>query len=205
MSGINHSPLQHTTPSHYIESPWVKSVQSFLHTCNASIYIPSLGTTKLFRTNDRLIMDIASSLSLPTHELQNINRCRIYLQVMNLSEISNSNGTHLLQSAFHGTPQPDGTPLLNATSASTLDWPPQLRPDKTSWASWQRLLRTLTTNDTSFQLQQSLREWLHPLLYHRIWQFQYDPTCNEIITTNLAGTHQYTLHDTKTRQAHAYR
>ena len=79
-------------------------------------------------------------MSLPRHgfsdkEMLLINRCRIYLQVHMVSEISTARGNHLCPDAWRGVPISAHTTLLL--------WPRQHRPNSTAWRAWRRFVSQL--------------------------------------------------------------
>jgi hypothetical protein len=61
-----------------------------------------------------MLMDLALSYNLSPKVLQAINICRIYLQVLTLSDISSANGTTLLSEVLDGQRPLD--------RSSTLHW-----------------------------------------------------------------------------------
>jgi hypothetical protein len=203
-SGSPDNPFVNTQQHGYISAPWVQSLQQFLHKCNAQIHIPRLHRLHPMRRNDQFIMTYANSLGLPTADLMSINRCRLFLQVMSLSEITNDNGTHILQHCLEGAVTDTGQPQLSLMSSSTLAWPAQPRPDATSWRAWKRLLYTLVTSSSSLALLTPLGPWLLPYSRHRTWHYGFDPVTKEVIHTTTETTRRYVLDSTKTRNTHRY-
>jgi len=72
--------------------------------------------------------------------LGTLNRCRLYLQVITLSDIVSSDGTRIITDIFHGIPLTERT--------STLKWPNQQRPPPKAWALWSSALKPLQPRDT---------------------------------------------------------
>jgi hypothetical protein len=175
-AGIDENPLEVTSPCRYIESPWVHSVQTFLHQCNASIRIPNLSSKHPLREHDRTIMSYTTDHDWSITDLRKINNCRLFLQVLYLSEIVSSTGTHILDCALHGHTNATGAPLLSNLSRSTIDWPTQPRPDSVTWGVWKRFLSTLTSSQSNTKLRVPLGHWYkleHPV---RTWHYRYNPT-----------------------------
>jgi len=69
------------------------------------------------------------------HQLSSINRCRVYLQALSLSDLVSADGRCVMSSAFTGHRLID--------RRSTLEWPAQLRPPKLDWLIWSSSLNTL--------------------------------------------------------------
>jgi hypothetical protein len=103
-------------------------------------------------------------------QLESINACRLYLQITTIAEISNENGTNLLQCALKGKlDQHTNLPQLWLYSKSTLDWPYQERPPTKAWYFWKKLLTSFTTNTPALSLIQPLGPWLSTVHTQRQW------------------------------------
>jgi hypothetical protein len=129
-TGMIHNPLEDTTPQVYVSAPWVDSIRNFLRTTKAQIRLPTLQTLKLLRENDHPIMKHHNKEQFTKSELESINACRIFLRVTTMAEITNNNGTHILENALVGKVDKYQQPLLWETSRSTLQWPMQELPPK---------------------------------------------------------------------------
>jgi hypothetical protein len=112
-----------------------------------------------------MIMDYALTLNLTTLQLWQINECRLYLQVLTISDLSTACGTHILPEVFKGRRNPD--------RISTLHWPTTQRP--TAWASWKRFLQHISSGT---KLEQSLGSWTK--VPHQKWRWFYNPTADTI-------------------------
>ena len=111
---------------------WFRSLQAFLAKIAHSLDIPNLYIPRPLRAHDQAIMSLPH-FNFSTQELQNINRCRIFLRVSMLSEICTSDGTRLLPEIWRGQ--------LPTISFSRLLWPRQPRPSTFSWRHWRRFLQ----------------------------------------------------------------
>jgi hypothetical protein len=78
-------------------------------------------------------MYLAVLLTSIKGELVQINICRLFLQVISISDICDTNGIRITQQAY------DGTFLQKRTN---IRWPNQHRPSKGGWLIWRRLLRS---------------------------------------------------------------
>jgi hypothetical protein len=98
LSGITGNPLENMAPIDYIDAPWVETTRIFLHSINATIQIPDLATIRPYRINDKGIMEQVSQNISDMTTLQQINNCRLYLQVHTLADIVTRRGRHLSRS-----------------------------------------------------------------------------------------------------------
>jgi hypothetical protein len=115
-TGITQNPLEATTSCSYVQSPWVQCIQSFLHQCNAQIRVPFITTKAPLRQHDKVIMEYACPSRFTPTELKQINYCRIYLQVLFLSEIVSDVGTHIVECALYGHSNPEGKSILSRSA-----------------------------------------------------------------------------------------
>jgi hypothetical protein len=93
------------------------------------------GNIILRRENDRFIMDVIALQceDFSTNELAHINRCRMYLQVTTLADITNGNGTMIRQGVQKGQMTSHNQPYYK--------WPRQTRPGMASWRLWRKALK----------------------------------------------------------------
>jgi hypothetical protein len=77
----------------YLEGIWFPTVRSYLSEISGSLRIAQARLQPLARCDDQYIMDmiLQSNLFSP-HELKFLNYCRLYLQVLTLSDIINAQG-----------------------------------------------------------------------------------------------------------------
>ena len=151
---------------------WFRSLQGFLATIHHSLEIPNLYLPRSVRQSDVAIMDLPTA-TFTLSDLQRINRCRLYLQVSVLSEISTGDGTQLQKEAWKGQ-----LPLNNY---SLLLWPRQPRPSAPAWRTWRRFLTQAlrpghyTCYSTHLPLKQPLGDWFSDFQRDRHWQWFYSP------------------------------
>jgi hypothetical protein len=93
-SGIGKPIMEDTRPLDYIEWGWIPGIRDFLQHIQGKI---TGVTTKppIYRINDAYIMDAPILHSMTRKERILIHRCRIYLQIECLSDISNAAGTKI--------------------------------------------------------------------------------------------------------------
>jgi hypothetical protein len=98
--------------------------------------------------NDVLLMDFFMTLNFSYRQMQQLNSCRIYLQVLTLSDITLADGRTLLPPYINGG--------LVFDRVSRLKWPKQLRPPAAAWTTWKTALAHISMNG---KLQQRLGQW----------------------------------------------
>jgi hypothetical protein len=132
VAGIFGCPFHNNTKTHYLQSNWVQSVQGYVSYINGSIIVWNKPTIQPLRENDIPIMS-ASTANFTRSDLQEINACRLFLQVTFLAEISCQSGKTFLQCAMKGTLDTFGKPMLWHISSSKLKWPNQSYPSSSAW------------------------------------------------------------------------
>ena len=106
---------------------------------------------EFLRENDSFIMEHLYQSNASDEELLTCNRCRIYLQVLTISEITTGDGLSLLTSSLRG--ERLCSPLRNWS------WPKQPRPSKSEWRVWNRLLQSTICRFAPNQLVTPLGKW----------------------------------------------
>ena len=99
------------------------------------------------RTDDIIIMDYVQK-HIPRWMWIGINNCRLYLQAIALSDLTNIEGTHIL---------PGNYQVTERQRTSRLDFPLQDKPNESDINCWQYLIRYVTA-DTS-KLRIPLGRW----------------------------------------------
>jgi hypothetical protein len=106
-------------------------------------------TPTLPMIHDLMLMDYFVSRKFKPQQLEVLNHCRIYLQVLSLTDIVTADGKQIIIPALNGNKLTD--------RKSTLNWPIQQRPTKSAWKLWASALQHLHTNGT---LHEPLTDWL---------------------------------------------
>jgi hypothetical protein len=126
---------------------WITELWGHLSTCKATVEINGLWEPKENRKSYLAIMErLVASGRLSGKELQQINYCRIYLQVLFMSDIANIKGTEVEEWARKGERQPG--------RKSEWEWPVQQRP--VSWKAWKDVIEYLAPDN---QISLTLGEW----------------------------------------------
>jgi hypothetical protein len=138
---LNYERLGHLSPPSWISNLW-----HFCHKYEIQIdenHTPNVITR---RVNDKFLMEtIAAGTQFTNNELSHINRCRLYLQIMTLSDITNGNGTLLRQGVLKGN--------IQRMNESHYLWPRQTRPGVASWRLWRKAIKTTFMREINLHLK----------------------------------------------------
>jgi hypothetical protein len=83
-----------------------------------------------FCQHDKAIMDSTILSRYPKSEQEMINACRLFLKVNTLAEITNHQGSKILDCVRNCALSSEGHPTLHEISKSKLQWPYQTRPPR---------------------------------------------------------------------------
>jgi hypothetical protein len=147
---------------------WITAIWENLHSCNSTLKITVKWKPQANHQNYVAVMEaLTETGNFSAKDLREVNRCRIYLLVFYISDISTVNRQEITAWARKG--RRDGG------RKSTWAWPVQQRP--TSWKAWKLTLEYLTPDGC---VEAQLGEWLekhhqqsewyleseHNILYH---------------------------------------
>lgn len=148
---------------------------------------------QLVREGDTMILDHALQLNFNTLQLRQLNACRMYLQVLTISDISTADGNHVLPNIFQGRRTSD--------RVSTLNW--SITRRLMSWVAWKLFLQHISSGT---KLEKSLGSWIR--IPHQQWSWFYNPIRDVVYHQfSLNNWRQYTklTPTTSTRhQSHLY-
>ncbi len=151
------------------------------------------------RTYDVYIMEVAGELGLTKVQLEQINTCRMFLQITTLADMMDHMGGFLLPHAFLQTSS-EHRIGLESLSTSTLMWPEISNPTKAMWKLWTKTICMLFTGDTNgTQLRQPLGAWTSNFQKYWDWKWRM-PTADRLLNrrSNMANPRSAIL--TKTQQ-----
>jgi hypothetical protein len=119
-----------TTPLPHMESCWLSSMRRFLCCIDGQIEVDNAAVLPIQREHDFHVMDavLASSLFTPD-EINQINYCRLYLQAVTISALTQAEGTRLDPHMHIGTPS-------RLSSTTTLHQVNQAKPNPAAWRIW---------------------------------------------------------------------
>jgi hypothetical protein len=123
------------TPYSWVEKGWLTSLWEFASQVKLTFSYPSAWQPPLPRQGDISLTDFFLSLKLSPKEMELLNQCRLYLQVLTLSDIVAANGLFILQHAKDG--------VKDNTRESRLRWPNQGKPTANDWTTWRSTLSAL--------------------------------------------------------------
>lgn len=174
VAGVSYCPLQ--KPEYntaYVEHPWFNTLMTFLRNSHASI--ETNDEPKVFcRTDDSCLIEDFLLLDPTISELRTLNKCRLFLRATTLSDIVNSNGTHILERCWLGT-EPLDSPLL---------WPRQQQPPAEAWRLWRTYLASCYLDQDEYHHKQ--RKDL--TLIHRLGQWNQNHRPRQIRTYYVSPT-----------------
>ena len=127
---------------------WVAATWEYCVT-NKITFDEKCGNLHLRRENDQFIMEAAMKYGMDDATLLAMNRCRLYLQVNLLSEISSGDGRFLSGPSLRGV----------RVTCNAYKWPAQDNPPAVDWNTWRKAIHTLFA-PTSNQLTSPLGDWI---------------------------------------------
>jgi hypothetical protein len=152
--------LESTINTEYVEMNWFLSVQEFLVAINAKVHIPNLWTPSKSRVNDIILMDVVSQLDIPLSKKISFNTWRLFYRVNTLSDMTNSQGTHI-QPRFLNKYGID-----TYTPNSILQWPNQPPPAPKYYTNWIQVLHAVVGVDKDGKLHRPLGRWISTASSH---------------------------------------
>jgi len=170
-AGLQQHILTDTTPCIWIPDRWLSRIRQTLHKYNISIKY-NAWTFPPIRAHDVYIMEAVGELGLMKLQLEQLNACRMFLQITTLAELTDHTGSFILpQVLLQGqTDQPTG---LESLSQSTLNWPEISNPTKATWKLWTKTICMLFTgNPNGTQLRQPLGDWTTDFQKYREWKWK---------------------------------
>ena len=163
----------HTPVELYTQADWLNNTRIFLRSSDLTLTVNTFRTTP-HRSADRFLMDDATAwYTNAAIYLEDINNCRLYLQVTTLSEIATADGREIQPAIFHSASNPQPKSL----STSTHLWPRQACPSVQAWNKWNKFISTYTWNGS--MLRNPLGPW-YTVQQDRRWPWMYDTHRNLI-------------------------
>jgi hypothetical protein len=130
--------LPYSKYSKWIESSWLTSIWCCVSRVKFTLIVKN-AWMPLQRTNDLILMDYFVHLNYKPKELKSLNRCRIYLQVIFLSDIASVDSTEIAPKTLCGE--------MLSDRKSRLPWPTQHHPPKEDWLLWSLALKHLQSHN----------------------------------------------------------
>jgi len=169
---ILHQPYKHY--SLWIEHTWLTSFWAFLSKVQYKVVVSNQWVPTIQRCNDHSLMDQFQSLGYSAPQLGTLNRCRLYLQVLFLSDLTSADGTVIIPACKQGHR------LVNRVS--DLNWLIQDRPPPAAWTLWKQALAHFENKD---RLIIPLRNWTSHS--HQKWRWFSEVSSKHIYGTDEQG------------------
>ena len=95
--GVSFPILNHANvPLPHIECKWITSIRTFLSAANMTIQVDTADIPPLQREGDAYIMNtVIQAVKFSPTDIRKINYCRLFLQVVTISDISMASGIAL--------------------------------------------------------------------------------------------------------------
>jgi Reverse transcriptase (RNA-dependent DNA polymerase) len=157
--------LDYNKWAHLANTSWVKHTWQFISDNGLQLQT-DLPTLQYRRHNDLYLMDIfINSAKYSPQELQQLNWCRIYLQVITVADITDARGHRILHHIWQGNKE--------TQPRAQYAWPNQGKPSRQSWIAWRAALaRTLGMTPTRPNYNCNLGDWTTE---GQAWQWHYSP------------------------------
>jgi hypothetical protein len=162
----------------WIDSGWLPSIWQFLNRAQLKIFIRKAYIPRTQRVHDIALMDFFLSLKYLPAVLRILNACRLYLQVIIVSDITTASGEEIEDDIKRGRQMID--------RESRLHWPTQQRPPRQAWKQWQEALKYLGNGP---KLKQPLGDWT--TASHQKWKWFLHQEDNELYKLSSDGWEQY--------------
>ncbi len=125
---------------------WLSHLHHTMKTYGLQIHYPAWNVL-LLRQHNRYIMDDLTDQGLPRANLEKVNACRMFLQVMTLAEITDHTGSSLLSQVLTSYCQPLLAGLKHI-SQSMLRRPYIHPPSAACWHLWSLTICQIYTSST---------------------------------------------------------
>jgi hypothetical protein len=143
-AGIGQSILENCTALDYIEWGWIPQIRDFLWHINGSIQ-GAIDQPAVYRENDTYLMDAEHIEKISRREKIYIHRCRLYLHVATMSDITTSDGKTIHNAWF--------APDTEKPSKSIHRWPRQDSPNRAAWKAWSNFLWSLCSGSGDLKIK----------------------------------------------------
>ena len=120
----------------YLPVGWIQNLHVHLVDTKIKVEVYGLWRPTKQREEDRILMDIAQH-QIPSWAWAGIDRCRLFLGVNTLADITSIDGSYILL---------DAREVKDKRRRSRLHFPVQAKPDKTNIVQWQYLIDSVSTN-----------------------------------------------------------
>ena len=124
--------LDYNVYGYLLPKTWIRSLWEFVDEYKIKLPTYEHGIKKK-RDGDEFLMDAFHRAGYSKKRLSKLNRCRLFLQVEILSDITDGTGNQISNCAYQGH--------RTSHELSSHDWPEQISPNANHWALWRQALR----------------------------------------------------------------
>ena len=163
----------------WLETGWLQSLWSFASKYSLKFLYPTGWVPPKPRSYDMFLMDFFQQCKLTVKDMRVLNRCRLYLQVLTVSDIMTADGKAILPAIKTGQ-------LLDDRPSNLL-WPTQGRPSPQEWNIWKQHLAHM---ENKGKLVQPLGKWIAST--HQRWRYLSDLTTD--IVYDISSTPALQFH-----------
>jgi ribonuclease HI len=122
----------------FVDNYWLTSVWQYASRIQLKIDVENHWVPTICRAGDTILMDYAFALHLHPKSIKLLNQCRLYLQVLSLSDIVDASGSYIIGEYCTGKRPAD--------RVSNLKWPIQSCPLREAWTVWKNFLQHFHTH-----------------------------------------------------------
>jgi hypothetical protein len=155
VSGVSKFLLTDTEPHSYSGGFWIPRLREYMNMNNLTLQIENIWIPKMYRLHDCTIMDKAITIYPNAKELRIINRCRLYLKAITLSDICTAEGDFITEYSWNPMKLHQS---VKQEKLSSLNYPNQ-QPPKRGWEVWRKFLKKLTKDTNHKKLITKLGAW----------------------------------------------
>ncbi len=153
---IPYDQMTHLATDSLIKSSWLFLHENSISLCHDIQY-------PIQREHDLILMQEFYKVHPTANHLLSLNKCRLFLHAYYVSDIATGSGSHLLDSAWKGSPS-------FHLSYRQHTWPIQGRPSYSDWEIWRQYLQRC-------KLKHHLGHWV---IHNSICKWFYSPSLSSI-------------------------
>ena len=163
------------THSTLLTHSWAVETWRFmqLHAITIDLHLPQF---RLRRLNDTFLMPALLNSSIPKTQWKQFNKCRLYLNVISLADLSTGDGMYLREDMLNGI-------FDRGTSRNSVTWPARQRPPSSSWTVWNTCLLTLFCTGTTGRLVTRLGAWYQHDICNK-WEWYIHTDSSSLLQTH---------------------
>ena len=131
-------------------------------------------------------MEAYAKFTSDTNTLKILNNCRLYLQIITLTDITSADRKHLIKTQLNGS--------KSTSFTSDLAWPKQKRPNKNCWKIFKQVNQHIFCHKQSYILKKPLGKWKPTKFSQNTWNHFYDPSSKRLYQHHNHDISSWTFH-----------